>query len=212
MKISIINKPKNTEKLVATAARLCYSKKTGRELFEKFEPREMEKLNDKLLSLGHYSPFEHAHFTFSIEGISRVCSHQLVRHRIANYSQKSQRYNREAGTKIVVPPSVKAKDLESEYIEIFWKTQKLYEHLIENDIPEEDARYILPAGIETNLIMTMNIRSLFNFFSLRLCKQSQWEIRELAKNIWVKCKEESPGIFTHATPCNTCKTRECQDG
>ena len=204
MEVRLINAPRGTERLTAIAARLCYSNKTGSELIRDLNFTEVDRLNNKLLSLGHFSPFEHAHFTFSIEGISRVCSHQLVRHRIANYSQKSQRYNRETSTEMVIPKSLE--NIGAKKMIKSWEQDiiSLYNTLVATGVPEEDARYILPQGIETNLIMTMNIRSLFNFFYLRLCKSSQWEIRELAEKMLELCKTEAPNIFENASPCYDC--------
>ena len=106
MKVSLLTHTPNPEKIVAAAARLCYSDKEVSEIMNNFTEEKIDKFINKLIDLGHESPLEHVSFTFGIEGISRACSHQLVRHRIASYSQKSQRYVDESGFSYVFPQSI----------------------------------------------------------------------------------------------------------
>lgn len=177
------------------------------------------------LDSGHESVAEHAVFTFSIEGISRACSHQLVRHRMASYSQQSQRYVKMDGFGYVTPRSVQnscyvvpdrikvkvfspddpkdsklfeTRRVEEAYHEIMKDIRYLYRHMIACGIPEEDARYILPNACRTNMIVTMNARELRHFFALRCCNRAQWEIRELANRMLALAENVAPTIFLDA--------------
>lgn len=163
------------------------------------------------LRSGHESVLEHATFTFAIEGISRACSHQLVRHRMASYSQQSQRYVRMDGFDYVVPESIKdSKTIwRNEYTgdeistlewyeKIMCELGEEYDTLVKAGIPEEDARYILPNACKTNLIVTMNARELRHFFSLRCCERAQWEIKQLADIMLALVREVAPSIFEDA--------------
>lgn len=211
MKVELISFTPEPEKLVATAARLCYSSRGVSEILADMDPEEMKKLINLLLSMGHESPLEHITFTFAIEGVSRVLSHQLVRHRIASYSQKSQRYVDEGNFSYIVPPSISGKEKAlNRYHECMATLQKAYDELCEL-VPREDARYLLPNACETKLVCTFNARSLFNFFSLRCCNRAQWEIRGLALEMRAKVREVAPIIFNHAGP--SCETEGvCHEG
>ncbi|MGN5457058.1 MAG: FAD-dependent thymidylate synthase [Candidatus Kurthia intestinigallinarum] len=133
---------------------------------------------------GHHSVLEFADFTFHIEGISRACSHQLVRHRCASYAQRSQRYCKEDGFGFVEPKTIKDNDDASvEYQHFMDRCQLTYNYLIEHGIPEEDARMVLPNACETVIEVKMNGRELIHFMNERLCTRAQWEIRELAKQM-----------------------------
>lgn len=167
------------------------------------------------MASGHESVAEHASFTFAIEGISRACSHQLVRHRLASYSQQSQRYVNMDGFEYVTPESFMTTVTDD-----YWNTEsgdnstlaseefdflmeligELYERMINAGIPEEDARYILPNACTTNIVVTMNARELRHFFSLRCCARAQWEIRELAEEMLQQVREVSPVLFADAGP------------
>lgn len=154
------------------------------------------------LDSGHESVAEHAVFTFQIEGISRACSHQLVRHRMASYSQQSQRYViMNDNDYFVIPESIKEND--SEYIQYISVMKYLfdeYERMIKSGVPIEDARYILPNACCTNITVTMNARELRHFFKLRLCKRAQWEIRELAECMYECVKNIAPILFEGVGP------------
>ena len=171
----------------------------------------------KALDSGHESVAEHAVFTFQIEGISRACSHQLVRHRMASYSQQSQRYVNMGGFEYVTPPSIGDRKigstldpitlqkyeftLKEEYDAIMKNLQSAYCRLVEkHGVPEEDARYILPNACCTNITVTMNARELRHFFKLRLCKRAQWEIRELAECMYGCVKHIAPVLFEGVGP------------
>lgn len=199
MKVSLISYTPNAEKVVAAAARLCYSPRSAETIMEDFSDQEVEKFLTKLVDLGHSSPFEHASFTFAIDGVSRALSHQLVRHRIASFSQKSQRYVKDRDFSYLIPPSISAeKNLVDKYNQAIDVIGDLYNELLNSGIPAEDARFILPNACTTNFVVTMNARSLLHFFELRCCNRAQWEIRELAKLMLAEVKDIAPTLFSKA--------------
>ena len=155
----------------------------------------------KALDSGHESVAEHAVFTFQIEGISRACSHQLVRHRLASYSQQSQRYVNMTDFDFVIPESIK-EDVNSldKYMYLMKNIRLSYLEMLLLGIPEEDTRYILPNACCTNITVTMNARELRHFFKLRLCKRAQWEIRELAECMYGCVKHIAPVLFEGVGP------------
>lgn len=199
MKVELLSHTQNSEQIVASAARLCYSSADITKIKDRMKGDQGEKLVDKLLDLGHESPFEHVSFTFGISGVSRALTHQLVRHRLASYSQKSQRYVTEKDFDYIIPPSIKSNPEALEiYEELMEKIGQTYERLTELGVEKEDARYSLPNGCETKIIVTMNARSLFNFFKNRACVRAQWEIRELADKMLTLVREVAPNIFKKA--------------
>jgi thymidylate synthase (FAD) len=188
--------------------RQCYSSHFALELKE-VPDEEKERFIKEMVKRGHYSPLEHVKFTFAIEGISRACSHQLVRHRIASYSQQSQRYVDMSQFKYVVPPSIaKVPEALEEFQRVMEEIRKGYRrikdilqaHGLNSERANEDARFLLPQAVETKIIVTMNVRELLHFFSERLCSRAQWEIRELAKRMLEECKKVLPAIFEEAGP------------
>jgi len=195
MEVKIIAHTPEPDRVCAAAARLTHSNLAGEKLVEQMNDEEISRLLTSVMKLGHTSVIEHASFTFSIEGISRACSHQLVRHRIASYSQQSQRYVKPSES-FVVPLKIEEKE-EAKRIfgEALQNCSETYQRLIELGIPKEDARYIMPNATKTNIIVTMNARSLINFFSLRLEKDAQWEIRALAKKMLEEVNAIAPAIF-----------------
>jgi len=200
MKVQVIAHTPDPEKIVAAAARLCYSPKGATELLENFTPDQVEKFVKKLVSLGHESPMEHVSFTFAIEGISRACSHQIVRHRVgASYSQKSQRYVKEHQFDYVTPPLVKRNEEANElFKQAMADAQAVYEKLLAAGIPAEDARFVLPNAASTSFVRTMNVRSLWHFFELRCCTRAQGEIRALANEMLKQVQEIAPLLFAKA--------------
>ena len=200
------------EKIVAAAARLCYSPLTGTELLEHLSDEQVRELLARLSSQGHLSPFEHASFTFAIDGVSRALSHQLVRHRIASFSQKSQRYVAEDGFAYITPASIALKEEHLHAFEqLMCEITRQYTAFLKDGIPAEDARYILPNATTTNLVLTMNARSLLNFFRLRCCKRAQDEIRQLAQQMLIEVKKVAPAIFAKSGP--TCVSEGvCYEG
>ncbi|MCD6370042.1 MAG: FAD-dependent thymidylate synthase [Thermoplasmata archaeon] len=180
----------DVDRLIAESAAISHAPE-----FRKLDREKVRHLIELLRKLGHESVFEHASFTFRVEGISRVCSHQLVRHRMASYTQQSQRYVKLKNPKFVVPESIFGSEFEGEYLEILEKASHLYRRMVEGGIRKEDARFILPQGIETKIILTMNGRELRHFFSLRCEKDAQWEIRNLAKSMLKLVYEVAPVLF-----------------
>lgn len=210
LKVKIIRHTPEPEKTVAAAARLCYSPIGAMELDEIMTDSEVKNLVNKLISMGHLSAIEHASFTFAVEGISRACSHQLVRHRLASYSQQSQRYVQfEEKPVFIEPPELKGEELENFRTSIN-KAFEVYYELVNNGIDPEDARYVLPQAIETKIVMTMNARELLHFFKLRCCNRAQWEIRYLAIEMLRLAREKAPVIFHRAGP--GCYSKKCEEG
>ncbi|MDW7670832.1 MAG: FAD-dependent thymidylate synthase [Bacillota bacterium] len=234
-KVDLIAHTPDPEKVVAAAARLCYSPHGVTTLLERMDDDEIRRLVSILSEMGHQSPFEHVSFTFAIEGISRSLTHQLVRHRIASYSQKSQRYVREGGFDYVVPDSVKLQpDLKAVYLKAMQDQQQSYDALADGlkeyhlktllkdgvsskkaegmaeKMAIEDARYVLPNACETKIVVTMNARSLLHFFNVRCCNRAQWEIRQLATEMLRLVKKVAPQLFRVAGP--DCVYGTCGEG
>lgn len=207
MDVSLVTCTPEPEIAVALAARTCYSKKPPREI----TLEKARQLIRELLYRGHESILEHASFTFRIEGISRVASHQLVRHRLASYAQQSQRYVSLKEADFVYPPVLEenpqAKGL---YQEVVQRCKEVYEKLLSLGIPKEDARYIIPQGMATNLVFTANARELLHVFRLRLCNRAQWEIRDLCFKMLTIVQEKAPAIFESAGP--PCVDGVCPEG
>ncbi len=180
----------DVDRLIAESARISHAPE-----FKKLNEKKVRHLIELLRRLGHDSVFEHSCFTFIVEGISRVCSHQLVRHRLASYTQQSQRYVNLKNPKFIVPESIVKSDYYDKFLKILQDSSTLYREMIENGIRKEDARFILPQGIETKIVITMNGRELRHFFSLRCSKEAQWEIRELAKVMLKRVYEVAPILF-----------------
>jgi len=201
VKVTLLAHTPDPERVAAAAARQCYSKFSATKAFADLSPEDMRRLLRKIISSGHLSVLEHASFTFVIDGISRACSHQLVRHRIASYSQQSQRYVKFDELEFVVPDSI-AKDAEAgrAFADCLERCREVYRGLLERGIPAEDARYILPQASPTKIVVTMNARSLLNFFELRCCLSAQWEIRRVAEDMLALVKGVAPTIFEKAGP------------
>lgn len=211
MEVSLVGHTPDPELTVAAAARLCYSPDQVSELLDGLTLKQARQLINKLQQMGHFSPFEHASFTFGIAGVSRSLSHQLVRHRIASYSQQSQRYVSFTDLAVVVPPTVAAKpEAQEKFSAAMDAIRDAYQALLEL-VPAEDARYVLPNASQTNLVMTMNARSLRNFFTLRCCTRAQWEIRELAWRMLDLVQAVAPTIFADAGP-SCWSSAGCQEG
>lgn len=211
MKVDLISWTPDPDKLVAAAARLCYSQTHATDIMNELTQEKIEALLNNLASMGHFSPFEHASFTFAIEGVSRSLTHQLVRHRIASYSQQSQRYVSEETFEFITPPSIAGNpQAVAEYTELMEQIRETYENLLQV-VPKEDARYVLPNACETKIVCTFNARSLLNFFSHRCCYRAQWEIRELADRMLKEVRKVAPCLFAKAgPPCEA--RRSCPEG
>ena len=202
----------DAERLVAAAAKLCYA--SDAETIFAHSMQEVESFLVRLRRMGHLSPFEHASYTFLLEGVSRALTHQLVRHRVASYSQRSQRYVSAEAFEYIIPPSLAGKtvqtdkgpvDAETYYREFMERSAVAYRALREalggsGEAANEDARYVLPNASETKIMVTMNARELFHFFGERLCMRAQWEIRRVAEEMLRLAKEATPIIFRGIGP------------
>ena len=220
MKVTLIAHTPNPEQLVACAAKVCYSSSSIDDISSGLDCEKSNKFIEMLSDMGHESPFEHATFTFAIEGISRSCSHQLVRHRIASFSQKSQRYVDETKFDYVQPKIIENNAKASEAFENCMDIiQKKYEEIknilieagLDKKIAQENARAVLPNACTTSIMLTMNVRSLYNFFHLRCCNRAQDEIRELAWKMLEQCINVAPSLFKNAGP-SCCVNGSCTEG
>lgn len=212
LSVSLLKHTPAPEETIAFAAKLCYSPLGIAQLREKNVASDKEVFLNKIISMGHHSVLEHAGFTFGIEGISRVTSHQLVRHRVASYSQQSQRYVQEKEQfDYVIPPSI-AKNQEAcqAFKAMMQHSQTLYDELISKGSLAEDARYVLPNATETKIVVTMNARELRHFFQLRCCQRAQWEIRQMALKMLEQVKAVASIVFKNSGPI--CLTKPCPEG
>ncbi len=214
LKVKLISWTKNAEGTVTAAIRQCYSAVGAEELVKKIDKKKQKKLIALVKSSGHTSTVEHANFTFAIEGISRACSHQLVRHRIASYSQQSQRYVDLSKKELVyiLPPLIKADEKKKlEFKKMMEGIEEMYKKMIKDGVKPEDARFILPNACETKIVVTMNARALINFFGLRCCQRAQWEVRALAEKMLKLARGKAPLLFEGAGP--SCETEKiCWEG
>lgn len=200
--------------LIYAAFRQCYSPGYVGDLWPKLvngeiEPKKQAEFVRRILESGHDSPIEHVCFTFALEGVSRALTHQLVRHRIASYSQQSQRYVDETGFDYIVPPSIaKIPEAQKRFLKFMDEVDAAYRDLKglleskgrKGPKANEDARFVLPQAAESKIVVTMNCRSLVHFFELRCCERAQWEIRAAAWEMLELCREVLPVIFESAGP------------
>lgn len=204
MNVELLQYPDNPERAVATAARLCYAPVGAKELMETMPPERIQSVLSTIMKSGHFSTLEHVSYTFAVDGVSRALTHQLVRHRLASFNQQSQRYVKFTEGVETVKPDTVSHDEEANRIfdEAINAVLEGYQKLLDAGIPAEDARYLLPNAAETKIVITMNIRELLHFFSLRCCNRAQWEIREMAHRMLALVKPTAPYIFMDAgAPC-----------
>jgi len=204
LRVDLLAMTPDAEALISAAARQCYSPNEAYGLFnhakrmeEDGPTQDMHNLIRSVVASGHESVVEHVSFTFAVAGVSRALSHQLVRHRLASYSQQSQRYVGASGFNYVLPPSIAHKhDALFKFEHAMAVAATIYDQLVTDyGIPAEDARFVLPNACETKLVVTMNCRSLLHFFELRCCNRAQWEIRALADAMLAVCQEKLPVVF-----------------
>jgi thymidylate synthase (FAD) len=204
MQVVLLRHTPDPDRLVALAARRCYSSLPADAIDEALTEAEVDRLLGFLRRRNHLSVFEHPDFSFSVDGISRALSHQLVRHRIASYSQESQRYVEYTALRtlpFVTPPKIAGHpEAEQVFSQAMQHTLESYRQMLALGIPAEDARYVFPNAVETKLVFTFNARSLFNFFEQRCCIKAQWEIRELARQMLTIVRKVAPRIFKNAGP------------
>lgn len=190
MKVELIDVTSDPENLIAESARVCYKSSAKKK-------SDNTQLVERLRDMGHMSTFEHAKASFRISGISRACSHQLVRHRHVSFSMMSQRYVEEKEFGYVTPPEIKkSAKAKKTFTDQMNSAQKAYDTLIKHGIKKEDARFVLPNATETELVLTANFRTLREFIQLRSTPQAQWEIREVAARMLKLLKEEAPAAFS----------------
>ena len=211
--VKLLSMTENAVNLIYSACRQCYSEKfAGDVFFEKKgiisgKTRKKEEFIKKIIQSGHESPLEHVSFSIAVEGISRACSHQLVRHRLASYSQQSQRYVKKTDFGYIVPPSIKKNPQLLKIFEDSIKVcQRSYNQLIEflaqkgvvGEQANQDARFLLPMATETKIVVTMNCRELLHFFRIRCCNRTQWELRNLANKMLEIVRGKIPCVFAKA--------------
>jgi len=202
MKVKLLRHTADAELLCGTAASTSTKSGSPSEIMKKMDPETAKRLIKRVTGYGHASVIEHASFTFSIEDVSRAMTHQLVRHRIASYTQQSQRYvTYDTLEKYVTPESISSNaDAKKVFDETLEKISEAYQKLLTLKIPKEDARFILPNAAKTNIIVTMNTRELRHFFNLRCCARAQWEIREVAVEMLRQAKKAAPVLFEDCGP------------
>lgn len=223
------------EKVVAAAAKLCYSHVGVEDISENLTDEKAKSFVRMLSEIGHESPIEHVSFTFGIEGVSRALLAQFTRHRIASYSVQSQRYVTLEDFQYVTPPEIadipeaeelflKAMETDRKYYEELAKILKKHhkEKMISEGADEksadkaaekkaiEDARFVLPNACDTKMVVTMNARSLLNFFKHRCCNRAQWEIRDVAEQMYKIVYSLAPSLFCNAGPA--CTYGKCPEG
>ncbi|MDD3230000.1 MAG: FAD-dependent thymidylate synthase [Oscillospiraceae bacterium] len=223
------------EKMVASAARLCYSSSSIHEIQQGMTDEKTTHFMDILTENGHETPIEHASFTFGMEGVSRSLLAQITRHRIASFSVQSQRYVTEKQFSFVVPPEIETiPEAKEEFLRAMEEDQRHYDSLtnllkekhrkafLQEGLSEkaaarkaqkkaiEDARFVLPNACTTKLVCTMDARSLMHFFSLRCCNRAQWEIRDVAEQMLWLVKKVAPHLFAKAGPA--CLYGPCPEG
>jgi len=213
LKVKLLLYTADADLLCGTAALTTTRSGTPSELLEKMDSETAKKIVKRVTGYGHGSVIEHASFTFSLEGVSRAMTHQLVRHRIASYTQQSQRYvTYNTLESYVIPPSIEGNSEARElFDETLAKISGAYQRLLKQGISKEDARFILPNAAKTNIIVTMNARELRHFFNLRCCARAQWEMREVAVEMLKQARKAAPALFEGCGP--TCvELGYCSEG
>ena len=215
--IELVTHTADPQALTALGARLCYAGGDIDSLLTKIASKDQTAFVEKIMSMGHESVLEHVSFTFLCEGVSRVLLAQLTRHRLASYSVQSQRYvSYKDGFGYIIPPAIKAlgEEAVSRYEWQMAQMQNWYEEwqtqLGNGEKSNEDARFVLPNACETRILLTMNARELRHFFSMRMCNRAQWEIREMANQMFKLCYDTAPAIFRDAGPA--CLRGTCPEG
>ena len=218
--VTLLAHTPDPDRAVAAAGRLCYAPVSAAELTQTMSDDDVGRLVRGLVASGHHSALEHASFTFAVDGVSRACTHQLVRHRVASYNQQSQRYvNFSHGDSFVVPPSVAGNAAAQQvFLRAMDQAREAYDRLVELGLAEgrsresvqEDARFVLPNAAETKIVVTMNARELRHFFAVRCCNRAQWEIRALAWELRGLVKVLAPALFHKSGP--GCLYGTCPEG
>jgi thymidylate synthase (FAD) len=211
LRVELLSCTPNALSLIYAAFRQCYHTGFVADMWPRLLAGEISKETQadfvsKVLESGHDSPVEHVSFSFAVAGVSRALTHQLVRHRIASYSQQSQRYVNASDMDYVLPPAIaKIPEAKARFESFMDEVGRAYRDLRQilvdhgrKDQANEDARFVLPQAAETRIVVTMNCRSLLHFFSVRCCQRAQWEIRAMAEAMLALCQAELPAIFASA--------------
>lgn len=188
MKVELLRLTERPLNLISEAYRICYASAP------KDNPEEENKFIKACIRNGHTSPLEHAAATFLISGISRPCSQQIERHRIASYTQESQRYVNAENATFIMPNSVLSSEGFEMYVDFIEQSKRLYSCLVKNGVKKEDARFVLPQAVTTKMMTTINFRSFRNFLNLRLDVHAQWEVREVATAMLAELNKVSPEL------------------
>ncbi len=190
MRVELLAITPDCEKVIERAGRTCFmSRSRARE-------DSTPKFIRMLVTRGHHSVLEHATATFVVSGVSRACTHQLVRHRLCSFSQKSQRYVSEKQAAFIMPESVSAKEeARKVFADATSASQASYKKLVELGIPKEDARFVLPGAVESRIVISANLRELRHIVELRGSRHAQWEIRMLAVAMLGILKQHAPNVF-----------------
>ena len=211
MNVELLYPTPEPERAIATAARLCYAPVGASELMETMSEERQHSVLRTIMASGHFSTLEHASYTFAIDGVSRAMTHQLVRHRLASFNQQSQRYvTFKEEPDFIVPSTVVDAGAQEAFDAAAKAAFAAYDALVKAGVPAEDARYLLPNACETKIVVTMNIRELLHFFSVRCCNRAQWEIREVACRMLELVRPTAPLIFANAGP--GCVHGACPEG
>lgn len=217
LNVRLLTHTLDSKNVIATAAKLCYSGSNIGQLQNKISENDQSEFLKKLIDMNHYSPIEHASFTFAIEGVSRALLAQITRHRIASFSVKSQRYvdySKNGEFEYIVPPSISKLGDEAveEYKNQMKQINKWYKQWNEvlGEDKKEDARFVLPNAAETKMLMTVNVRELMHIFNLRCCNRAQWEVRAMCWNMLGLCLSVEPELFSNSGPI--CCFKPCDQG
>lgn len=209
MNISLIDYGKIEKAVFASLITYFEDIEEGLDTYEKIDESDYYHA---YRSVGSYeSILEHISFSFYIEGISRACSHQLVRHRIASYTQRSQRHRKDKDFGYVIPDSIWGNvDAMEMYAKMMNEINECYQELMDFGVPNEDARYVLPNASCTDIMVTMNVRELRSFFKARCCQKAQWEIRQMAEYMLDICRDIYPELFVKCK--GYCDGNDCPYG
>lgn len=234
-KVTLLSYTPNPQQTIAVAAKLCYSPSQISDIYDGLTEEKTNQFLEMLSEIGHESPIEHVSFTFGIEGVSRALLAQITRHRIASFSVQSQRYVREGSFDFVIPPEIEElPEAKEEFLLAMKEDVKHYNRLTDllkanhkekcmtagmvekeaertaEKLAIEDARFVLPNACDTKMIVTMNARSLNNFFRHRCCNRAQWEIRAVAAQMLGECLKVAPILFAKSGP--PCLFKKCPEG
>ena len=224
LRVELLAHTPNALSLIYAAFRQCYHSGFVADMWPRLvageiSPEKQAEFVEGVVASGHVSPVEHVSFTFAAEGVSRALTHQLVRHRIASFSQQSQRYVDGEQFNYILPPAIaKNPKAKARFLQCMEEIRQGYKEVREaleeagrKDKAKEDARFLLPQAAETRIVFTMNCRSLLNFFEHRCCMRAQWEIRTLAMAMLQECRNVLPVVFaTAGAKCE--RLKYCPEG